>query len=69
MGKKAKKAPVTKAAIGVRDGVRRNELVRATPQSRHLPRRVGKAPVTQAGIMLDAMTLAREYIAPGYPGN
>jgi hypothetical protein len=68
MGKKTKKAPVTQTALGVRVGIPRNEIVRETVQSRHLPHR-GKAPATQAGIMLDATTLAREYIAPGYPGN
>jgi len=69
MGKKTKKAPVTPAATSVRDGVRQNELVREIPQSRHLPHHAGKTPVTQAGIMLDATTIAREYIAPVYPGN
>jgi hypothetical protein len=68
MGKKTKKATVTQAAMSVRDGGRRNELVREASPSRHVPHR-GKAPATQAGIMLDATTLAREYIAPGYPGN
>lgn len=69
MGKKTKKAPITHAAIGVRDGGQRNELVRENLQSCHLPHRPGKTPVTQAGIMLDATTIAREYIASGYPGN
>ena len=69
MGKKTKKAPVTKAATGIRGAGRRYELVKELPQSRHLPRRAGKALVTQAGIMLDAMTMAREYITSGYPSN